>query len=386
MPMNDNDNLIDSERLDLPSASDARARRMCLGRHQLIAYLKRTGKLVKKLLEDSRSADGRYAGFGTRVHGRWAGENVQLDPFEAETLEKLIRLEQMVLTDWARAQPFQLLAREQRLWLHAGITPVHSGRYDAAYVTRDVTRMLILDGKTLMHPVEPADTNDQLRELVALARANYQPVQEFTVAILQPHAERAVSIAVYDQLEAELALRLLRWHLEDIKQTDLPRTYGSWCRFCPALEHCPEAKAGIEPVLATQFEDQDGKLALPIGTDGAAFLRRLVLAKALTETLLEAYKAFLAQNPDDVPGWTLKPGKSKRTLKDAYRAFAVLDGTVDLKTFMECSSVSITKLQAAYSEATGTKGKVMREGFNALLGEVIEYKTDSPSLEERSYD
>jgi hypothetical protein len=90
--------------------------------------------------------------------------------------------------------------------------PLHSGRYDVAYITVDFASMLIIDGKTLFTPVSPADTNDQLRELVALAHFNYPQVRSFTVAIIQPNAERPTSMATYDELESELALRLLRWH------------------------------------------------------------------------------------------------------------------------------------------------------------------------------
>src|SRR4029077_11119147 len=209
----------------------------------------------------------------------------------------LVRLEQMLVTDWAAGREIALLAREQRLWLHSGITPLHSGRYDVAYVTTDFKAMLIIDGKTLMHPVAPADTNDQLRELVALAHFNYPAIESFTVSILQPHVDRPVTMATYDLLEAELALRLLRWHLDDIRARDLPRIYGDWCRYCPACEFCPEAKASIEPILAYQFDsDPQHKLVLTIGEEGSVFLRRLVNAKHLCETILAAYKAYLEQN------------------------------------------------------------------------------------------
>ena len=384
-----NTNLVDSERLDLPSASDAYARRRCLGRYKLIQYLKRTGKLVDELMGESRAADGRYAGFGNRVHAAWAGvggkdgEAPTLEGFEGETLEKLCRLEALLVTDWAAGREVVLFAREQRLWLHQGITPLHSGRYDVAYVTRDGTAMLIIDGKTLMHPVAPADTNDQLRELVALARFNFPSIRMFSVAIVQPHVERSTSMATYDVFEAELALRLLRWHLTEIEQLDLPRIYGDWCRYCPAMEFCPEARAAIEPVLAYQLERNDSnQVALPVGPDGATFLRRLLIARDITETLLAAYKTFLAQNPDDLPGWTLKPGKTKRTLSDVRLAYEALQGTISLEEFLGCANVSVTKLQSALGSALGLKGKLLRDAFNARLDGVIDWKTDAPQLED----
>jgi hypothetical protein len=366
---------VDSERLDLPSASDAYPRRRCLGRYQLIRHLKETGKLTP------RPAD-QDATFGTRVHAAWAGEPIELSVFEAQTLEKMQRLEAMLVTDWAAGRAVALLAREQRLWLHSGITPLHSGRYDCAYATANWKAMLFIDGKTLMEPVAPADTNDQLRELVALAHWNYPSVEEFTVAILQPNVERPVSMATYDQLESELALRLLRWHLDDIQGRDLPRIYGDWCRHCPALEFCPEAKAGIEPVLAHQFATQDDKLVLTTGLEGADFLRRLVRAKHLIETLLASYKAFLEQNPDEIPGWSLKAGKSKRTLTDVRAVYEVLAGTVSLEDFLACTSVSVTKLEHAFGKSLGLKAKALKDTFNARLEAVIDWKTDAPQLED----
>jgi hypothetical protein len=375
--------IIDSERLDLPSASDAYPRRRCLGRYQLIQYLKSIGKLAAKILEEGRSADGRYASFGNGIHAAWAGQKVELDGFQLETLEKLIRLEQLVVTDWAAGREIALFAREQRLWLHSGITPLHSGRYDVAYITTDFAAMLIIDGKTLTHPVAPADSNDQLRELVALAHFNYPAVKTFTVAILQPHVERSSSVATYDELEAELALRLLRWHLNDIRAHDLPRIFGDWCRYCPAMEYCPEARAAIEPLLAYQFErDERNKLILPIGQEGTNFVRRLVNVKHLCETILAAYKALLEDNPDDLPGFTLKPGKTKRSVTDAYEAFSALKDFIPLEDLLAAFSPSVTKLQAAYGAAQGLKGKPLREAFNSRLDGVIEWKTDAPSLED----
>lgn len=371
-----NTELFDSERLDLPSCSDARARRMCGGRHRLIKHLQRTGQLQPK-------ATSPEATIGNNIHAAWAGQPIELSSFESDTLEKIKRLEQMLLTDWAAGREVALFAREQRLWLHHGITPLHSGQYDVAYVTLDFRSMLIIDAKTLMHPVQPADTNDQLRELVALAHFNYPAIRTFTAAIIQPHVERPASVAVYDELECELALRLLRWHLNDIESLDLPRVYGDWCRYCPASAFCPEARSGIEPILAYQFErDSQNKLTLPIGADGAVFLRRLQAARHLCETLQEAYKAFLTENPDDLPGWHLKPGKSKRSVSDLRAAFDALDGLIDLNAFLACSSVSVTKLQEAVGKAMGLKGKPLRDAFNARLADVIEFKSDAPSLED----
>ena len=366
----------DPERLDLTSASGAHARRRCLGQTALIRHLRATGKL-------NSGKSSKDAEFGNGIHAAWAGQDVKLDHFQAETLEKMKRLEALLVVDWAAGREAALFAREVRLWLHKGIIPIHSGQYDVAYVTQDLSAMLIIDGKTLMSPVAPADTNDQLRELVALAHFNYPAVQIFTVAIIQPHVELPTSIATYDALEAELALRLLYWHLKDIEADDLPRIYGPWCKYCPAIEFCPEARNAIEPVLAYQFESVDSKLTLPVGEAGSAFLRRLMAAKGVIETLTMAYKAFLEENNGALPGWTLKPGRSKRGLTDVRAAYEALQDVISLEEFLACANVSVTKLQSAAGVGLGLKGKSLKQAFDERLGDVITWKQDAPSLEDQ---
>jgi hypothetical protein len=116
--------------------------------------------------------------------------------------------------------------------------------------------------------------------------------------------------------------------------------------------------------------------------EGAAFARRLVTAKHLCETILATYKEVLRENPDDLPGFILKPGKSKREIRDLPAAFEALDGAIDLNGFLSCANVSVAKLQELYGKTLAIKGKALRERFNARLEAVIDWKTDAPSLED----
>ena len=313
----------------------------------MIRHLKETGKLKPR-------NDAKDAAFGTSVHAAWADPEIKLDGFAAETLDKLKRLEQMLLTDWAAGREVALFAREQRLWLHYGITPMHSGRYDVAYVTTDFLSMLLIDGKTLTSPVTPADSNDQLRELVALAHDNYPAIQDFTVAIAQPNADKPVSVAFTTLSKPNSRFASCAGISPKSRLRTFRGSMAIGAGTVPLSSSVPKRKAAIEPILAYQLEREPDsqQLVLPIGESGAAFLRRLLLAEHLINTLKTAYKAFLAQNPDDLPGFALKPGRTKREIKDIRAAYDALQDVVALPDFLSAASVSVTKLQEVYGAAT----------------------------------
>src|SRR5260370_13439731 len=107
-------------------------------------------------------------------------------------------------------------------------------------MTLNRKRLVIIDGKTLYGQVESAEVNDQLRELVALAHYNYPEIEEFTVALLQPNVARRIDVAVYDWIESELALLLLRAHLSDIRDPYHERHPGLFCQFCPPVLACAD--------------------------------------------------------------------------------------------------------------------------------------------------
>src|SRR5215510_5402496 len=280
--------MTDPERLDLPSASGAARRKGCKGSENLIDELRSRGLLYQLPVSDA-------AKWGSQIHAAWAGQAAQLDSKQQGTLEDIQRMETLVLADWSGGKPYALLGREVRLWLRNGIDPLLSGQYDVAYTQG--ARVLILDAKTLYSEVEPAEHNDQLRELVALFHFNYPELHHFTVAILAPHGKERITIATYDHFEAELALRLLRLSLSESADPFAPRTPGPWCKHCPAQLHCEELRALIPHVqekIATRIEA--GQFQLPLGTAGSNLLHQVHTAKAVIKSLEEAYKAELSRD------------------------------------------------------------------------------------------
>jgi len=369
----------DLERLDLDSASSAYRRRRCPGSSNLIRALREAGKLLPELPDPDAER-------GTRVHRGWCAghpprEDDPLGPWESDMLTSLQRLERLVVTDWAGADSYELLGREQRLWLHERLEPIHSGAFDVAYGTIATMRMLIIDGKTGFTKVAPAQTNDQLRELVGLARANFPRCVEFSVAILQPFFERdPTSIAIYDELEAELCLRQLRATIADCADPDAPRVAGIWCDHCPAHTNCAEARAAASRTFELAKRIEGGEFELPIGDGATRLLDAIKAATGVLESVRQRYKLILAENPDAAPGWYLKPGKKVRVIPETLAAYGIAKDFMPMESFFGATKVSIRALREACALTTGHKGKALDDFFNERFGAVLDWQQQEPEL------
>jgi Protein of unknown function (DUF2800) len=362
--------MIDNERLDLDSASSAYRRRRCRGSANLVRALRQAGQLREERNPDAES--------GTRVHQAWCGQKAELSPRETDTLESLKRMEAMLVTDWAAGQGYVLLGREQRLWLHQALEPVHSGAFDVAYGTLD--RILIIDGKTLFGEVTPAEENDQLRELVGLARANFRRCTQFTVAILQPWVSSRPSIAVYDEAEAELALRELRATIRDCADPDAPRLAGVWCDKCPAFTFCDEPKRLTARTKDLAKQIAEGNFALPLGTKGAQLLDAIKLAQDWLDAIWKRYKTIVAEQPDAIPGWYLKDGRKVRKIADLSKALAIAEGFMTREEFFKAANVSVTALEELCKKPSGLRGRALSDYFNQKFADVIEVSHAEPVL------
>jgi Protein of unknown function (DUF2800) len=366
--------MTDLERLDLSSASGAYRRRRCTGSENLIREL-RTRGLLKAI------APTQDALSGTAVHAAWSGAQTQLNPSQEKTLIELKRLEAMVLADWSGGQPFILLGREERLWLRQGIEPIHSGQYDVCYVSTDYRRALILDAKTLYGELQPAEHNDQLRELVALFRFNYPALEHYTVAILAPNQAERISSATYDQLEAELALRLLRLSLFESADPGAPRTPGDHCTHCPARLQCEEARQLIGHPYSLKARIDAGDFVLPLGEKGARLLEEIKAAKGVLADLEEAYKAELKTDPDCLPGWQLSNGRKLRWIPEVEKALQAWSAhRYAMSDFLACTDLVLHRLEEKLTLSTGKVGKGLANHFNDIFGPLVVTRMSQPSI------
>src|SRR4029077_7033995 len=361
------------ERLNLPSASSAYRRRRCAGSENLIRELRERG-LLKEI------APTQDAVSGTAVHAAWSGGEARLNPSQEKTLIELNRLEAMVVADWSAGEPYILLGREERLWLRSGIEPLHSGQYDVCYLSKDYQRALILDAKTLYGIQQEAAISDQLRELTALLHFNHPLIRHFTVAILTPNQAERISIATYDQLEAELDLRLLRLSLFDSADPGAPRTRGAHCERCPARLQCEEARQLIGHPYSLKKRIDAGDFVLPLGEKGARALEEIKTAKTVLADLEAAYKSELKTDPDCLPGWTLSNGRKLRSIPEVEKALeAWSTHRYAMSDFLACTNLAIGALEEKLTAKTGKVGKGLSNHFNDIFGPLVVTHMSEPS-------
>lgn len=366
--------MYDPERLDVASASTSHRRRRCVGSEQLIGELRGRGLLKESL----PSPDATY---GTTMHAAWAGEQIELSADQARTLEELKRIETMIVADWSGGKECYCLGREERIWVRHGITPLWSGKFDVAYAVGQMERVLILDAKTLYGEIEPAEYNDQLRELVGGFRFNFPSIQQTRVAIISPKLSTRCSIADYDALEAELALRLLRLTLLDSQDPEAPRTPGSYCHRCLAVLHCEEARQLVRATYSLAKRIETGEFALPLGEKGARILDNIKAAEPVLLALKERYKRELAADPDCLPGWRLKPGKRIHEIQNSEAALEKwMENKLLMSDFLSATQVVITKLEATFRAKNNLTGNRLSDRFNELFGALITIKEYAPEL------
>lgn len=130
---------------------------------------------------------------------------------------------------------------EQRLWLHDGLKPILSGRFDElliAYPDSPTSPCLLIDYKFGYKDVEEAVTNMQLRSQAVLVY-NEWGYRDIYCAII-PRLGKP-TVANYEEYELEVS----KQSLIDISHTAMDTENlgrlcaGEWCAYCKARHACP---------------------------------------------------------------------------------------------------------------------------------------------------
>ncbi len=133
---------------------------------------------------------------------------------------------------------------EQRLWLHDGIKPVMSGRFDElliAYPDSENSPCLLIDYKFGYKDVAEAAINLQLRALGVLVY-NEWGYRDIYVAVISPRASKP-TCANYEEHDLMASREeLIDISVNAMQTIDLSNLKaGEWCAYCNARHLCPAA-------------------------------------------------------------------------------------------------------------------------------------------------
>ncbi len=358
---------MSDERAALPSASSAHRYACCPG-----SFL-----LEQQVTEPEVSSSD--ATTGNRIHGRLAGEKIDLTDDELSLAVKCTNDEENIVQGvFGIIGSADLLPiRERRFWAYdANLARDWSGKPDVVY--RKGSRVLIIDYKTGRGAVEHATGNLQLRALAVLVADHFGDVNEVTVAIIQPLAGPP-SRCTYSGEDLDMARVQINELMADVKRPGQPRVpLTDACKYCRAKPICPEARGVVETLPAT-VQKESGEIVMS-PEQIAAFLDKIPLAEAVIESVRGKARRILEAG-GAIPGWKLKPGAVRESItrpEVVFGRFVQAGGTQE--QFAGAITITKTKFRDAVKTATGSKGKALDELVEGLLEDCTEQKATSPSI------
>lgn len=371
-----NDIQID-ERRGCTSASNAQADALCSGRH-----------LAQKGLPDQQSED---AAFGDVIHKALAdsGDITKLNALtleQREVFDQCREIEKKLIAQFLpeageNNDPKNRIRifREKRLWVMVDGKWEHSAKPDM--VARCGPRGLVVEYKSLPGDVPDSPLNLQLRDQVVLASGTYL-LNEIAVAIIQPLVTMTPQVTVYTadhikQAESQMFERVRRSN--DPKSL---RVAGEvQCKFCKAKRQCPEYQTFAGGSVPAMLSILDVPIAQWTPEQRAVFCDRLSVAQKWLDDAKEFVKEGLSRDPNFCPGWALRPGNKRETIKDpqaVFDRFATIGGTV--QQFMKTVTVRKEALREAVNALTGAKGKSLDAAITTLTDGLVDVKHNAPSL------
>ena len=372
--------MSDLPRGEWTSASNALADRLCPGRYQA----------QRDLPELPVSEEGDS---GAVIHALWTGTEPRREPSsdERDKAEALREQEASVRRKFFRTTEGLMRLVERRIW-HAfaastdepeGRTVKTSGQFDVALVHPESRRALICDGKSGWLPVPPNPSDLQLRRLAALLWLEID-CEEIAVCILKPFGKTEPP-CVYTVSDLQRSVAEME---EDVRRSHDPearRKAGlEQCRYCRAREECPARLGWLSAALPAAVHP----LPLVSARDWTPvqrvlFLEREKEAREWLEDRKEEIKALLAETPDAVPGYGLRPGRTVESITDSQTVWARfchdLGGTPE--AFIKCIKLGKAALKEQVRGLTGHQGKKLDADMAALLAGCVEGRPSAPTIE-----
>lgn len=341
----------DSERKGRPSASEAKANRLCHGRHQMSLPMK-----------DKTS---KAASDGTEQHKFLEDDTYplreDLRPLAEEAMDQRNQVIGMVWGDW-RDNPPEVHS-EERLWYRGD---KYSGKAD--YVGIRGNTALIIDYKFGPLKVDRAERNDQLLWLAVLVFTHYK-VSQITVSIVQPLCGEP-SIHTYTADDLQRARRRVLWLIRKIDSKHAMLRAGTeQCRYCKAIQVCPAAEGKRDAISRIE----EGQVSELTNAHLLSLLESLPLVKKLSAAIEDEAVIRLKTNPQAIKGYELRKGSSKRRISDPVQANDRLlkSGVIDESGIAVTYSIALGKLTKVVSEYNECGPKEARELIREALGDVL---------------
>jgi Protein of unknown function (DUF2800) len=374
-----NQNTSDNQRRGWTSASNAQADSLCPGRH----LAQRAVPVVASVSKDTE-------------HGRKIHEALKLQNPDGLTVEQrdiydsCLAIEAKLINSLfpqiatSKAQP--KVWREERFWVRVkspdGQIFEHSGQPDSVF--RLAHQAAIFEYKTLAGDVPESPTNQQLRDQAVLVRGNLF-ASEVAVAVIQPLVTHSPEVCYYTEADMARAEAEMYARVAESNDPKSERRPGELqCRFCLAKRTCHQYQQWAGQTVPNMLSLLDVPVAAWTPQQRAMFLDRRDVAQKWLDDCADAIKLALAEDPNAVDGWMLKPGAVRETVnkpQECFDRFSGLGGSVE--QFMKCVTVKKTELKEQLNKVTGARGKALDAAMKTLTAGLVDVKRTAPTLERK---
>ncbi len=273
---------------------------------------------------------------------------------------------------------------EQPFTLHRDGKPIMVGTPDSVRVYESRRIVCVFERKFGYKEVQAADANLQLRCYLTLVAEEY-PADRYFGCLSQPRVSSKPQIVFYGPAEIEKARQEIFAIHDSCYAENAPRTPSpEACTYCTAQAICPEfaqwrnAVTKSEHLPTNQWSDEMME----------DFLMRRTLVEKFCKDRMEDIKLIKQANPDRLPGWSLVPGNSVRTVTDLVAAWSALQSHMSAREFSDACDISIGALEKILwqrSQGDTVRGKLSQAQARALLNDLlkglIELRRNKPSLE-----
>lgn len=361
----------DSERMGLPSASAMDRLAHCPGSWRMERNMPQLGRYAA--LADS----------GTRIHNWLSGATGEtLNAEEMRTAQSLKAGAEKLKAEWLESvgnlsAHFDL--PEERRFLHSGLRPALSGKWDVLTVAGD--HFLILDYKTGWQDLPPVRSNLQLRAYALLVWAEHREAKSISVAIVRPGDEENEKshFFTYTRADLEAAWFQLEGWLSAVFSPAHAVVAGDHCQFCKAQHTCPVRIAALNA-----FKVDSGAVAAWADltpSHRADLFRVWRLAKKYGEAVEEKIREDLG-NGVTIPGVHIGKGRTLRKIDDAQAAYArAIAAGMTHDQFMALVEVSFAKLRDGIQKIAGWKVKEANDKAGELFAGLVTETTTKGGLE-----
>lgn len=273
----------------------------------------------------------------------------------------------------------QILPEYRMTFLYCGIEQFF-GTADVVIVTAD--KVIIIDWKFGHREVDHAEENSQGAAYALMA------MQEFKKEIAEVHffnpvIKQTTSATFTDR---QKIANYLMGVIAKAQEDDAPIIAGEeQCRYCKAMYHgtCPAVAKTAEIAV------MDAEKVVPLPALSVLPVEDLCRMKDRCDfiaKLAERVDAEIKRRCEDDGScgeWRIKESSGGREIKDITGAFSA--SGMESKTFLECCSVSVSKLEKSYAKQGKEAGifKTEKEGkevFNEKLFDFISAKPNKKSL------